>query len=376
MRKVLFWLHLTVGLAAGILILVMCVTGVLLTFERQMTDWADRHNARVAPQPGAVRLPVSDLIAKSGGTPLGVIVRSDPAEPVELSMGRDRTVYVSPYTGAPTGEPSKPIHAFFQSVRQWHRWIALSDTTHKNTEPIYDAANVLFLFIVFSGPFLWWPKKLTWRHFRPIVWFRGGLSGKARDFNWHNTVGVWSSIPLAIIVASGVVLSYQWANNLLYQVTGTEQPRPVRGEPMKKGEAPPPWQGVDAWIARAESHMPDWRTIAIRNAPTRTLIISVDSSATGGQPQDRATLTIDRVTGAEVKWETFANYNLGFKLRVMSRVAHTGEVGGAIVQALAGLFSLAGAFLVYTGVALSLRRYAAWRRRKARADAPEIAQVA
>ena len=148
---------------------------------------------------------------------------------------------------------------------------------------------------------------------RPIMWFRGGLAGKARDFNWHNAIGLWSSIPLAIIVAGGIVLSYSWANNLLYRLTRTQMPKFERPENAKKGEASPAWQGLDAWIARAQARMPDWRNISVRNVPSRTVSLSVDSG-TGGQPQKRATLTHDRVTGSEVKWETFADYNLGFQL--------------------------------------------------------------
>jgi uncharacterized iron-regulated membrane protein len=330
LRKILVWSHLAAGVVAGVLIFVMSVTGVLLTFERQTLDWVDRHEARVVPPPGAVRIPASELIAKSGGTPAAVIVRSDPAEPVELAMGRDRTIYLNPYTGLVTGSPNKQVHAFFQSTRAWHRWIAMSDSAQKNTEPIYDAANVLFFLIVLSGPFLWWPKKLTWRHLRPIVWFRGGLSGKARDFNWHNAIGLWTSIPLVFIVGTGIILSYQWANDLVYRITGNEPLKPVRVETMK-GQ-PPKWQGVDEWLTKAESHMPDWRTITIRSSPARTVTVTVDAG-TGGQ------------------------------------------LGGITVQALAGLASLGGAVLVYTGITLSLRRFAAWRRRKARSVAPEVAQV-
>jgi uncharacterized iron-regulated membrane protein len=375
MRKILFWIHLIMGVVAGVLIFVMCVTGVLLTFERQMTDWADRRNARVTPPPGAARIPLSDLVAKSGGTPAGVIVRSDPSEPVELVMGRDRTIYLNPYTGALTGSPCATTHAFFQSTRAWHRWFATGDAAQKRTEPLWDAANVLFFLIVLSGPFLWWPKQFTWRHLRPIVWFRGRLSGKARDFNWHNTIGLWTSVPLAIIVLTGIILSYKWANDLVYRITGNEPLKPARVVPMPKNEAPPPWRGLDGWAASAASHMPDWRTITIRNSPARTVGVTIESG-TGGQPQKRATLTLDRVTGAEVKWEPFSSYNLGLRLRILARVFHTGEAGGAAVQAFAGLVSLAAAVLVYTGIALSLRRLAAWRRRKTRAGVSEFAGVA
>ena len=36
-RKILFWTHLSVGLAAGVMVFVMAVTGVLLTYQKQMT---------------------------------------------------------------------------------------------------------------------------------------------------------------------------------------------------------------------------------------------------------------------------------------------------------------------------------------------------
>ena len=40
-RKVLFWLHLSAGVLAGLIILMMSVTGVLLTYERQLQVWED-----------------------------------------------------------------------------------------------------------------------------------------------------------------------------------------------------------------------------------------------------------------------------------------------------------------------------------------------
>jgi len=109
---------------------------------------------------------------------------------------------------------------------------------------------------------------------------------------------------------------------------------------------------------QCESKMSGWRTITLRNAATRTVGLTVDSG-TGGQPQKRATLTVDRLTGSATRWETFSSNNLGLRLRLLARVAHTGEVGGVALQALAGLASLVGAVLVYTGIALSLRRLAA-----------------
>ena len=56
------------------------------------------------------------------------------------------------------------------------------------------------------------------------------------------------------------------------------------------------------------------------------------------------------------------------------RFAHTGELGGRLGEAVAGLASAGGAFLVWTGISLALRRFAAWRSRKrARSRVPETA---
>ena len=65
MRKILFWMHLTAGVTCGIVILIMCVTGVALAYEKQINAWLERSDARVVPAvQGAARLPLERLLAK------------------------------------------------------------------------------------------------------------------------------------------------------------------------------------------------------------------------------------------------------------------------------------------------------------------------
>ncbi len=78
----------------------------------------------------------------------------------------------------------------------------------------------------------------------------------------------------------------------------------------------------------------------------------------------RSTLTLDGRTGADVRWEPYAATSLGQKARGWLRFAHTGELGGLTGEALAGVASAGGGFLVWTGVALALRRLSAWRARR------------
>ncbi len=41
------------------------------------------------------------------------------------------------------------------------------------------------------------------------------LRGKARDWNWHNVIGFWSSAVLIVLTLTAAVMSYPWANDLL-----------------------------------------------------------------------------------------------------------------------------------------------------------------
>ena len=68
-----------------------------------------------------------------------------------------------------------------------------------------------------------------------------------------------------------------------------------------------------------------------------------------------------------MKWEPFSSLSAGRRLRSYLRFgAHRRSVGLA-GQTIAGLASLGGAVLVYTGLALAIRRLWAWRARRASA---------
>jgi uncharacterized iron-regulated membrane protein len=395
-RTFFFWLHLAAGLAAGVVVLIMSVTGVLLTFEKQLIYYADTRAIALTPTPSQAPLPIDTLLSRVRATglvsePSAVTVRRDPAAPVALTLGPGAVAYADPYTGRLLGRGDPGVRAFFRSVTDWHRWLAASGEHRATGRAVTGAANLAFLFLVLSGAYLWIPRTWAWRAVKQVIWFRGGLPGKARDFNWHNTIGVWSAIPLAIVVASGVVISYPWASNLVYRIAGEAPPaprgagdaRPARAEGGRREGGRPDARSADresqaaavaapldaAW-ATALASRPGWRTITLRLpvAPAPTLAFTIDDGGPG-QPQYRGTLTVDRASGAVTRWEGFEAGTPGRKLRSLLRFAHTGEVLGLPGQFVAGLVSLGGAVLVYTGFALSCRRFLAWRARRRPAEA-------
>src|SRR5262245_38588387 len=112
-HRAIFWLHLLTGTIAGLVILVMAVTGVLLAFEPQIVDDAERDIRRVAPpSPGAARLSLDTLVARAeaarpGIRPTGVLSWSEPGSTVRVAFGRDDGLFVNPYTGDVMGPGSK-----------------------------------------------------------------------------------------------------------------------------------------------------------------------------------------------------------------------------------------------------------------------------
>jgi len=390
-RSLIFWLHLTAGVVAGAVILVMSVTGVLLTYEKQMVAWAERSPLGAPPDPGTPRLSIDALVAKvrearPAAMPVTLTFRADRDEPVTVSLGRDGQVLVNAYSGAVIGDGAVGLRAFFRSVTDWHRWLAATGEYRATGRAVTGACNIAFLVLVVSGSYLWLPKVWSRLQLRNITWFRRGLPGKARDFNWHNTIGFLSFAPLFVVVLSATVISYPWASNLVYRIVGENPPAPqrpagppaegraaagreARGRDFSRATTPANLRDLDAQLARAEQQLAGWRAITLRVPTTDAapVVFTIDQG-TGGQPHKRGTLTLDRATGSVVKWEPFSSNSPGRRLRTILRFAHTGEVLGLPGQTIAGVASAGGAVLVYTGLALSLRRFLSWRRRRAGID--------
>ena len=167
-RKVFFWMHLIAGCVGGIIILTMSITGVLLTYERQILARVERGSFHVEPPSGASRMPVEMLLSKAGeqGVALpanaSLTLRSDPREPAEIGALREDALYLNPYTGQVLGKSkSSGWRTFFQDVTTWHRYLGAKGEGRTVAKAITGACNLAFLGLVLSGMYLWIPKK--WR---------------------------------------------------------------------------------------------------------------------------------------------------------------------------------------------------------------------
>ncbi|MBJ3778639.1 PepSY-associated TM helix domain-containing protein [Acuticoccus mangrovi] len=367
-RRAVFWAHLSVALAAGLVILTMSVTGVLLTYERQIVAFAERQAFTVPASDGA-RLD-ADALADAARAALGddafLVLTSDGL--VKATAGRRATAFLDPTTGAVMGSGVEGVEAFFRGVTAFHRWFALEGEGRAVARAITGAANLAFLFIVISGLVLWWPKRWRWPLVKTHVVFRRGLpTAKARDYNWHHVFGIWASLPLVLVVASGVVFSYPWANGLVFALYGET---PTRGRPGPQSRpapaAHPDASGptattgpldLDGLLDRLREATLDWRTITVPlGAVGAEAVEATVDTGNGAQAGRQRTLTLSRADGSILAERGIEAATPARRARVWLRFIHTGEVYGVLGQTIAGLASLAAVFLVWTGFALAFRR--------------------
>jgi uncharacterized iron-regulated membrane protein len=378
LRKVLFWGHFAVGTVAGTLILLLCLSGAVLAFQPQILRFLERSARTISARPRGEALPAGTILrlaseASPGEGPTAATLSADPSEAAAVAFGRERIVYLDPSTGTVIGEGSHAGRAFFAWVQDLHRWLALPEESREAGKTATGAATVAFFALALLGLYIWWPRIRGIRKPSTVGFFQRGLSGKARDFNWHNVVGIWSALPILVITVTGMVLSYRWAGDLVYRIAGSPPPPPQTAGNRGRGrsDAAPPVSAeraaaLDRLWSVAEKQSPDWRSITVRLSEKEKAPVAFSIEEGGFLNRfARSALTLDASTGAIVKWEPYGAVNAGRQARSWMRFLHTGEALGLPGQIVAALTCVGGGLLAFTGICLAIRRWASWRARRA-----------
>ncbi|NOX68915.1 MAG: PepSY domain-containing protein [Gammaproteobacteria bacterium] len=367
-RPVLFWSHLVAGVLAGLIILMMSVTGVILTYERQIVGWAEQSHAQATAK-GRAALSADELLAiaretEPQGKRVTLTYRKDSDSFVKIVVDRNPQLLVDPYTGSILYTGETGAEGFLDTVMYVHRWFALSGDSRATGRAVTGFANLMFLFLLVSGIYLWLPR--IWNRAilkTRMVFNPRAKTGKARDYNWHHVFAFWSFIPLFFIITTASVFYYPWANELVFGVYGEEVQSRRRGsDDLAAPVAAPSFRSQQELLSLAKAALiargvGDWESISMQTtgAPGAPVVFRADRSI-GGQPSKAFNLKLDGIDGSVLEWGTFADNSPGRRARINIRFLHTGEVLGFVGQTVAGLASLAACLMVWTGLALAWRR--------------------
>jgi uncharacterized iron-regulated membrane protein len=347
----------------------LAFTGCILTYQRQIVAWQEHGYHSQPRSANASDLPVDQVVEKAhsveGIRPTAVSVWADPAKPVEVDFGRDQRLFLDRYTGAVLGRGAVRTRAFFDTVTALHRWFGAPPKDRPLARMVKGGFDLALLLMILTGAALWWPKTWSWTRFKAGAFFRAGLSGKAWNWNRHNTLGLWAAQPLIVITVTGAILTYGWATNLLYRAAGSSPPLRVASKGNVSGDKkhssreakPQAAVNISQILASAEHQATGWRILKVPlpKPADRSVTVNVDF-LDSYRPDQRAEIVFNRESGGVERLDTFSSYSLGKRLHLFVHTVHTGEAGGMLGETVSGLAGLACCALVWTGISLAFRR--------------------
>jgi len=192
LRKILFQVHLWTGLAVGLYVVAICLSGSVLVFRQEVYQYF-RPGTRVEPRE-MERLTEEELkVAAKRAYPaleisnvqLGRRNRTTPAEVWIADGEKELHRLFDPYTGEDLGDAEPPATLLFEKVARFHNDLLL-DRAGRD----WNGYGAIVLAIMsLTGLVIWWPG---------IRGLRRGLLMKWKTswkrFNWdlHNVLGFWT----------------------------------------------------------------------------------------------------------------------------------------------------------------------------------------
>ncbi|GAB3295266.1 PepSY-associated TM helix domain-containing protein [Hymenobacter tenuis] len=283
-------IHLYLSLVSGLIIAVVCLTGGVLVFEKELEQaWhPERYFVAQATTPALPLNQLTDAVKayKADAKITGVKVYADPTRTVEFSLagapggpggerkegaragvetpakegsgnaqqpegkagkggeekakggkgggegGGGPKVFVNPYTASVTGELNYR-ETFFFTMMALHRGMVGGAIG----KLIVGVSTVMFLFIIGTGIVLWWPATRKAMKQRLQVKWSGGW--KRLNHDLHIVLGFYSALFLFVFAFTGLAWSFEWFNKGIYAVTNSPMQRPEPPVSVVPGTAAP-----------------------------------------------------------------------------------------------------------------------------------------
>ncbi|MDT3718661.1 sulfite reductase flavoprotein subunit alpha [Pseudomonas oryzihabitans] len=227
MRRGLFQLHSLLGLAAGLVLVVLGVTGALYSFQLELLQLLNPPPTVATPDRRPLTLPEVrqrlvppdrelSFVSSMAGEGYGLLGLA-PAG----GQGRGEVQLFDRYTGEVLSSPRG--QAFFRLVLDLHRSLALGPVGKALT----GAATLILLVLCLSGLYLRWPRQVRrWRTWLTLDWARRG-----RSFYWdlHAVVGTWCLLLYLLAALTGLYWSYDWYRQASERLLGAAPEPEISG---------------------------------------------------------------------------------------------------------------------------------------------------
>ncbi|GGC97592.1 sulfite reductase flavoprotein subunit alpha [Undibacterium terreum] len=359
-KKIWFQIHWFIGITAGTIMIIIGLTGALLSFHEEIVDALNPGIVHVKPQTMAVLTPEQLLSKVRALDPERRIVTlamsAEAGESAKITYAPPKGVrrgeirYVDPYTGVLLERPLG--QDFFEWIERLHRWLLLPTDTGKLVAGM--VAACLFV-LALSGLYLRWPRKpLSLR-----AWLKLDFALTGRSFLWnlHSVMGTCALLLYLIFTVTGMYWAFDVVklgiNTLAGETLAPRRAPPVQADKFKVGKK-----------AEEQIAVPDltllWNVFQKEGGAYSKLSMRMPDKA--GQPiqityldpeppheQARNRMSIDPATGKVTQNQRYADKTTGGKAISAIYPLHMGTyfgLPGRIIMTLAALilpmFSITG----------------------------------
>ena len=381
-RIVVDKLHLWLGLGAGIIVLIISITGCLFVFQKEVNDYYYRKILYVTPENTPLR-PVSELkkIAQAALGPdkpamsITTYARPDMAWEFMAYKGNDtaltyfgtleyyESVLVNPYTGKVTGRIDYKYN-FFSIVKGIHWSLLLND---KYGQTIVGWSTLIFVVLMITGLIMWWPKKWNKANRDKSFKIKWKAGFKRVNYDLHNVLGFYAMIIALVIAFTGMVWAFTWFQTTVYIVASRSiTPPDVKQYESAKTAAQLSQDPLDIAYSKALPILKDAKRIFIAPAFGETGVNTISGNKGEETYYGSDNLTFDQYSGELLGRRNDSHKNAGERLIDMNYDIHVGAIAGLPGKILAFIISLICASLPVTGF------YVWWGKRKKSKKKPVV----
>lgn len=223
MKKALRKIHLWLSVPTGIIITLVCFSGAMLVFEKEITE-AIKPELYFVKEAKGEPIPMQQLMEKVEETLpdsvsiSGVTVFADSTRTYQVSLTKPRraSIYVNQYTGEVTGRSERL--PFFNTMFHLHRWLMGSSSGVGKL--LTGICTLVLVFILITGILMW----LTNRH-KPLKASLAIHVTKGWGRFWHDlhvAGGIYATIFLLAMALTGLTWSFSWYRTGFYSCFGVE----------------------------------------------------------------------------------------------------------------------------------------------------------
>lgn len=350
-KNAILQIHLWLGLATGLVVFIVSVTGCIYVFEEEIRDLTQKDKLYVPVQqkPFVGLAPIIENYKKASKNAKLTTIRINNARPdatVIVSGGKKNDYYFNPYTAELVTKANSD-------------WLHVDEDLHRTLllgEPgkfIMNWSVVIFVIMLISGWVLWFPNQM--RLLRQSLTIKWNASFKRVNYDLHNVLGFYSSWILIIVALSGLYFAFDSVKKGATFLTGTKLTKPVSvaatAKPFSQDSLP---QRYDQIYSAAMLQYPGAKETALSIRKTGELRLRIIYPSEFSRKQN--VFYFDPATMQMSKYKLYRNFKLADKLESSNYDLHTGQMFGLFGKILAFIASLISASLPVTGLIIWLKK--------------------